>query len=208
MGTNNEKFIRLMQKQKKKRRQYQKKKAPKRNVQTLLRYEKIFESGICEVVPNYYSKSIQFSDINYQIASQEDQLVIFNKYCELLNSCDDTVHLTITILKKRIEIEKESEKLFYEKKGEPLDSYREEINQMLLQKINEGENHFTKENYLTFSVQANHLEHANQILGRIEQNLLGSLSDLGSVGIKTLETNQSTIKISKTLFIQLSRFSI
>lgn len=184
MGTENKKFIRLMQNQKKKRGQHQRKEAPKRSVQEVFRYEKMFESGICEVVPNYYSKSLQFSDINYQIAQHEEQLVIFNKYCELLNSCDDTVHLTITMLKKRIDIEELTEKIFYEKKGERHDSYREEINHMLLQKINEGENRFTKENYLTFSTQVSNLEQAQQLLGRIEQNLIGNLLELGSIGKK------------------------
>ncbi|EPF4398587.1 hypothetical protein ACSSO1_000123 [Enterococcus hirae] len=102
--TNNKKFIRLMQKQKKKRGQYQKKLAPKRNVQDLLRYEKMFESGICEIVPNYYAKSVRFSDVNYQIAQQDEQLLIFQRYGELLNSLDDTIHLTITILKKELSL--------------------------------------------------------------------------------------------------------
>jgi len=133
-----------MQKQKKKRGQYQKKLAPKRNVQDLLRYEKMFESGICEIVPNYYSKSVRFSDVNYQIAQQDEQLLIFQRYGELLNSLDDTIHLTITILKKRVELDEMTDKLFYESKGDQHDSYREEVNQMLLQKINEGENRFTK----------------------------------------------------------------
>ncbi len=60
----------------------------------------MFESGICEIVPNYYSKSVRFSDVNYQIAQQDEQLLIFQRYGELLNSLDDTIHLTITILKK------------------------------------------------------------------------------------------------------------
>ncbi|MEY8445509.1 hypothetical protein AALA44_04825 [Enterococcus ratti] len=184
METNHKKIIRLMKKQKKKRRHYQKKEAPKKNVQEALCYEKMFESGICEVIPNHYSKSIKFSDINYQIAQQEDQVMIFNKYCELLNSLDDTIHLTITLRKKQIDIEEITEKLFYEKRGEHSDIYREEINQMLFQKINQGENRFTKENYLTFTTQANHLEQAQQLLERIEHNLLGNLSELGSIGMK------------------------
>ena len=200
--TNNKKFIRLMQKQKKKRGQYQKKLAPKRNVQDLLRYEKMFESGICEIVPNYYSKSVRFSDVNYQIAQQDEQLLIFQKYGELLNSLDDMIHLTITILKKRVELDEMTDKLFYESKGDQHDSYREEVNQMLLQKINEGENRFTKENYLTFSTPANHLEQAKQLLGRIEKNLIGNLEEIGSTvdplnGLKRLKLVNQLLKSSE-----------
>ena len=191
-----------MQKQKKKRGQYQKKLAPKRNVQDLLRYEKMFESGICEIVPNYYSKSVRFSDVNYQIAQQDEQLLIFQKYGELLNSLDDMIHLTITILKKRVELDEMTDKLFYESKGDQHDSYREEVNQMLLQKINEGENRFTKENYLTFSTPANHLEQAKQLLGRIEKNLIGNLEEIGSTvdplnGLKRLKLVNQLLKSSE-----------
>ena len=200
--TNNKKFIRLMQKQKKKRGHSQKKLAPKRNVQDLLRYEKMFESGICEIVPNYYSKSVRFSDVNYQIAQQDEQLLIFQRYGELLNSLDDTIHLTITILKKRVELDEMTDKLFYESKGDQHDSYREEVNQMLLQKINEGENRFTKENYLTFSTPANHLEQAKQLLGRIEKNLIGNLEEIGSTvdpldGLKRLKLVNQLLKSSE-----------
>ena len=35
--------------------------------------------GICRVTDNYYTKTIQFQDINYQLAQQEDQTAIFEE---------------------------------------------------------------------------------------------------------------------------------
>lgn len=95
-----------------------------------------------------------------------------------------------------------TDKLFYESKGDQHDSYREEVNQMLLQKINEGENRFTKENYLTFSTPANHLEQAKQLLGRIEKNLIGNLEEIGSTvdpldGLKRLKLVNQLLKSSE-----------
>ena len=37
----------------------------------------MFPDGICRVTDNYYTKTIQFQDINYQLAQQEDQTAIF-----------------------------------------------------------------------------------------------------------------------------------
>ncbi len=126
----NSKFLRVLKKQKQQRGKRQKKQAPKRDVQSMLRYEKMFESGICELSTNYYSKSIQFSDINYQIASKEEQQSIFTKYCALLNSCEETMHLNVTLVKKKIRKGKLKKELFYKKIGNAYDEYREELNDL------------------------------------------------------------------------------
>ena len=176
----NSKFLRVLKKQKQQRGKRQKKQAPKRDVQSMLRYEKMFESGICELSTNYYSKSIQFSDINYQIASKEEQQGIFTKYCALLNSCEETMHLNVTLVKKKIRKEKLKKELFYKKIGNAHDEYREELNDLLSKKIHGGENNFIKENYLTFTMPAKELDQAKQLLARAEQTLSDSLTEIGS----------------------------
>lgn len=176
----NLKFLRVLKQQKKQRGKRQKKQAPKRNVQSMIRYEKMFENGICELNASYYSKSIQFSDINYLIASKEDQHSIFTKYCGLLNSCEETMHLNVTLVKKRSNNEKLKQELFYKKTGSDYDDYREELNELFCKKIHEGENNFIKENYLTFSMPAKQLDQAKKLLARVEQTLINSLTDIGS----------------------------
>lgn len=176
----NSKFLRVLKKQKQQRGKRQKKQAPKRDVQSMLRYEKMFESGICELSTNYYSKSIQFSDINYQIASKEEQQSIFTKYCALLNSCEETMHLNVTLVKKKIRKGKLKKELFYKKIGNAYDEYREELNDLLSKKIHAGENNFIKENYLTFTMPAKELDQAKQLLARAEQTLSDSLTEIGS----------------------------
>ncbi len=174
------KFLRVLKKQKRQRGKMQKKQAPKRNVQSLLRYDKMFESGICEFAANFYSRSIQFSDINYQIASNEEQQAIFNKYCALLNSCEETMHLNVTLVKKRIADNEIKKTLFYKKTDTVHDDYREELNELFSQKIREGENNFIKENYLTFSLPARQLDQAEKLLTRTEQTLIENLAEIGS----------------------------
>lgn len=45
-----------------------------------LQYERMYESGICEVEPGLYSLTMAFTDVNFQLARQEEQNVIFAKY--------------------------------------------------------------------------------------------------------------------------------
>ncbi|OTP10255.1 hypothetical protein A5844_001954 [Enterococcus sp. 10A9_DIV0425] len=192
-------FAKLLKKQKKKRGRQQRKSAPLKSAQSRLRYSKMFENGLCEIAQGYYSKSIQFSDVNYQIAQSEDQMNIFRAYCELLNSCDDHVHLSLTLLKKRIAMTEFEKQLFYEETGESQDQYRRELNGMLNQTIQEGKNNFIKRNYLTFSVQATDFDQAKHALNRMKQNLMESFSEIDSQcsemnGIERLELLHELLK--------------
>ena len=40
--------------------------------------QRMFEDGTCRVKPNYYTRTIQYQDINYQLAQQEDKTAIFD----------------------------------------------------------------------------------------------------------------------------------
>lgn len=130
-GIKKSSLTKLLHKQKKKRGKKERKSAPAKHAQRKIRYEKMYESGICELASGYYSKSIQFSDVNYQIAPVEDQQAIFQGYCTLLDSCDERTHLTITLKKKRMEQKELEKQLFYKETGESQDIYRRELNEML-----------------------------------------------------------------------------
>ena len=38
--------------------------------------------GICRVTNRLYTKSIEFGDINYQLAQNEDKATAFNYWCD------------------------------------------------------------------------------------------------------------------------------
>mgnify|MGYP007047221309 CR=1 FL=1 len=37
----------------------------------------MYQDGMCRITDNYYSKTIEFQDINYQLAQNEDKEAIF-----------------------------------------------------------------------------------------------------------------------------------
>ena len=55
------------------------KKPPKptvpRTAQESIPFQRMFEDGTCRVRPGYYTRTIQYQDINYQLAQQEDKTV-------------------------------------------------------------------------------------------------------------------------------------
>ena len=45
----------------------------------------MFPDGICRVTDSYYTKTVQFQDINYQLNQNEDKTAIFDGWCDFLN---------------------------------------------------------------------------------------------------------------------------
>ena len=71
-----------------KRRQNAKPAVP-RTAQQSIPMQRMFEDGTCRVKPNYYTRTIQYQDINYQLAQQEDKTAIFygDAINEMYNAC-------------------------------------------------------------------------------------------------------------------------
>ena len=58
----------------------------------------MFPDGICRVTDNYYSKTIQFQDINYQLNQNEDKTAIFDGWCDFLNYFDSSVKFQLSFV--------------------------------------------------------------------------------------------------------------
>ena len=61
------------------------------SAQDSIPFERMFPDGICRVCDGYYTKTIQFSDINYQLAQPEDKTAIFEEWCSFLNFFDSSI---------------------------------------------------------------------------------------------------------------------
>ncbi len=72
------------------------KKPPKptvpRTAQESIPFQRMFEDGTCRVRPGYYTRTIQYQDINYQLAQQEDKTAIFEEWCSFLNFFDSSMY--------------------------------------------------------------------------------------------------------------------
>ena len=149
------------------------------NVQKTIRYKRMFENGICEVVDGLYSKTIQFADINYQSSRIEDKEDIFAKYCRLINYIDPSVFLQINVINRRVDRKVFEREMLIPLHGKELDKYRKEMNTMFLDKAMQGENGMLHEKYLTISVLANSYKNAVSTLSKHEANIIDFLSDIG-----------------------------
>lgn len=156
-----------------------KKLAAPKNTLDLIRYERMFEDGLCEIEAGLYSRSFKFSDINYQTARQDEQTDMFTRYCEALNYCDPTMNLQINIVNRRIDKEAFRENMFMKLSGDSLDHFRKEMNGMLAAKALEGQNSILREKWCTFSTDATSYETAIPALARLDTDLTGHFKALG-----------------------------
>ena len=83
-----------------------KKKNIPESAQESIPFDRMFSDGICRVGKDFYTKTIQFQDINYQLAQAEDQTEIFEEWCSFLNFFDSSVHFQISFLNMSTDAEK------------------------------------------------------------------------------------------------------
>lgn len=53
--------------------------------QKTITFKKMFRDGICQVTHNFYTKMVEFYDINYDLLEVEDQGDILEEYSKLIN---------------------------------------------------------------------------------------------------------------------------
>ncbi len=151
-----------------------------RSVQQAVPIRRIWQDGIFQV-GNKFSKSFRFSDINYSIASKADKTEMFLDYSELLNALDSGASAKITLNNRRINKEEFEKSLLIPMKGDGLDHYRKEYNEMLLSKVSGTNNSIQQERYLTISVHKKNVDEARTYFARVGTDIVTHLAKLSSV---------------------------
>ena len=149
-----------------------------RKVQDVILVNGIWNDGIFRV-GNKYTKTFKFSDINYMVASRADKERMFLTYSELLNSLDSSATTKITINNRRINKKNFEGNILMPMKGDGMDEYRKEYNQMLIDKSS-GANGMMQEKYITVSVAEKDIEAARTFFARVGAEIESHLAALGS----------------------------
>ena len=129
------------------------------SVQKTIPIKKIYPDGIFQVGIKF-SKSYKFADINYLVASEEDQVEMLKAYCNFLNSLDVGVTTKITINNRRINRTEFEKSVLYREQNDTLDEYRAELNRRLVNDAVMANNNIKQEKYITVSVVKKDIEEA------------------------------------------------
>ena len=142
-------------------------------------FQRMFPDGICRVTESYYTKTIQFSDINYQLAQQEDKTAIFDEWCGFLNFFDSSIHFELSFMNMSTDAEDFEKSIRIPFRKDNFNSSRVEYSQILKKQLSQGNNGLTKTKYLTFGIEADSMRQAKPRLNHIENDLLNNFRRLG-----------------------------
>ena len=152
--------------------------APQTAQQTIP-YREIYKDGICRVNNKLYTKTIQFFDINYQLAQADDKAQIFENYCDFLNYFDSTISVQLTFINQRANMQDFSKSIAIPPQGDEYDDIRREYAEMLKNQLEKGNNGLAKRKYITFGIEADDLRTAKMRLERVETDVLNNFKTLG-----------------------------
>ena len=150
-----------------------------KSAQDSIPFQRMFPDGICSVTDTYYTKTIQFQDINYQLSQNEDKTAIFDGWCDFLNYFDASVHFQLTFLNMAANKDTYGTQITIPLRGDEDDAIRTEYTQMLRDQLAKGNNGLIKTKYLTFGIEADGMKTAKPRLERIETDVLNNFKRLG-----------------------------
>ena len=139
----------------------------------------MFPDGMCRVRPGYFTKTIQFQDINYQLNQNEDKTAIFEGWCDFLNYFDSSVKFQLSFMNMAANKDTYGQSIVIPSQDDDFDNIREEYTDMLRSQLARGNNGLIKTKYLTFGIEAANVKEAKPRLDRIETDLLNNFKRLG-----------------------------
>ena len=151
----------------------------KKSAQDSIPFERMWPDGICRVKPGYFTKTIQFQDINYQLNQNEDKTAIFDGWCDFLNYFDSSVKFQLSFMNMAANKDTYGKSIVIPLQGDAFDGIRQEYTEMLRGQLARGNNGLIKTKYLTFGIESENVRTAKPRLERIETDILNNFKRLG-----------------------------
>ena len=162
-------------------------KDPPRTTQDTIPYMKMYEDGICQVTETYWTKTIAYDDINYHLATEDNQIKIFEHWSDILNWFDNEKKLQLTFVNKYVDKAQYEASIVMPNQHDGHDHIRQEFSQMLRNNLAKGNNGLVKTKYMTFGIEAKNLRLAKPRLERMGQDLKRLFAKVGVKNVSDLD---------------------
>ena len=146
--------------------------------QQTIPYKEMLRDGICKVREGYYTKTLSYEDINYAVASTDDQSTIFDGYCSFLNYFDSALPFQMSFINHRSRPENRYS-VNIPPQNDDCNGIRNEFTDMLKGQIARSNNGIVRSKYITFGIHADGIGTARNRLERIEADIMGNFKKLG-----------------------------
>ena len=148
------------------------------SAQQTIPYVAMHPDGICQLPGGLYTKTVEYEDINYAVASTEDQTSIFGGWSSFLNYFDSSLPFQLSFVNRRSRSANRY-KVNISTQHDDFDSIRDEFVDMLKGQIAKSNNGIERSKYITFGLPAGNVAEARPRLGRVESDVMGNFKRLG-----------------------------
>ena len=148
------------------------------SAQQTIPYTAMHPDGVCQLPGGLYTKTVEYEDINYSVASTEDQTAIFSGWSSFLNYFDSALPFQLSFVNRRSHSGSRY-KVNIPMAQDRFDSIRGEFVGMLKRQIARSNNGIERSKYITFGVPAEGLAAARPRLERVEADVVGNFQRLG-----------------------------
>ena len=126
---------------------------PPATAQQTIPYDSIRPDGICLADSRIYTKTLQFQDINYQLAQNDAKSAIFGGWSDFLNYFDSSIHIQFSFFNLAAGAERFERTIRIPWRREGFEWVCDEYARMLQNQMAKGNNGLLKTKFLTFGLE-------------------------------------------------------
>ena len=148
--------------------------------QKTITFRKMYRDGICQVTPTYYTKMVEFYDINYDLLEIDDQGDILEEYSKLINYFDPSIKFELFLFNRQVNEQTLVEQFDIPLQEDGFNDIREEYTAMLKKQAAKGNNGIIKSKYIIFGVESKGFKEARSKLASIEADVIKNFINIGT----------------------------
>ena len=155
------------------------KKEKYQGVQETIPFELMEEDGTCRINDHYWCKMISFTDINYDLASDEERDELFEGWCDFYNFFEPDVHVQIFCATLKADRVAQMAAIHVKDREDNMQYIRTEFNELLFNLMNKGNNGYIRPKFIVIGLEGKNVRAVKPKFRRIEDEIKELLESIG-----------------------------
>ena len=151
-----------------------------------------------QVNDKLFTKTLRYSDINYELAQPEDKEQTFDGLCDFYNTLDSSMWAQMSFVNLRANLIDFQKSITIPEQGDGFDDVRRELGEILKTQLAKGNNGMMKRKYFTYGMEADNQQAARLRMERVEADLRNRLKSMGVRSEPLTGTDRCTVFFTRT----------
>ena len=151
------------------------------SAQDTLPFRQMYPDGLCRLDDTTWSRCIEFEDVNYQLAGQNDQTAIFEALCDMYNAHDASIGMELSLICRKVNRSDFRKQIEIAAQEDAFDGVRLLYTDMLRKQLEHGNNGMVKTKFLVLTIEAKTSKEAKARFSRITLDALNCFKTMGAL---------------------------